>query len=210
MRKHAFEGVTVWCAHKGGNSQNEMNRANQISSQQLAMQQQELGLQQQQLGMVNPSLQQIIANGGMLPQQQAAMTSLAMNSLPQTYGNAVGAINNELVARGVTGGGMAGGGSIARDYGQLYSQMGNQQQNMLENIQIAKGQGLETALNTALGIGGMYGQQATSFGNQGVGALGAGVTAANNADQAQTGFWGSLIGGLAGMGGNVFQGKFGG
>jgi hypothetical protein len=29
------------------------------------------------------------------------------------------------------------------------------------------------------------------------------VTAANNTDQAQTGFWGSLVGGLAGLGGTA-------
>lgn len=205
MRKHNFEGITVWAAHKGGNSQAEMNRANNISSQQLAMQQQQLALQQKQLGMVNPSLQQIIGNGGMLPAQQAAMTSLAMNSLPQTYNNAIGQINQNLVARGISGGNMAGGGGAAQEYGALYSQMGNQQQNMLENIQLAKGQGLENALNTALGIGGMYGSQAMGFGNQGVSALGSGVQAAQNADQNQTGFWGSLIGGLAGVGGSAIS-----
>ena len=197
MRKHDFEGVTVHACHKGGNSQAEMDRANQISQQQLAqqqqqfqmqqqIQQQQLGLQQQQLGMVNPSLQAIIANGGMLPAQQAAMTSNALNQIGAGERQAVGAINQNLVARGITGGQNAGGGAIAQNYAGLEQGLLGQSANALNNIQLAKGQGLESALNTALGIGGLYGQQATALGgqydnqalglgNQGIGALGQGV-----------------------------------
>lgn len=203
MSKQDWMGCTIRVHHKGGNSQSEMQRANQISSQQLGLQQQQLQLQQNQLGMVNPQLQQIIANGGMLPAQQAAMTSNALNQIGAGEQQAVGAINQNLVARGITGGQNAGSGDIARNYGALQQGLLGQTAQSLNDIQIAKGQGLNNALNTALGIGGMYGQQATSFGGQGVSALGAGVQAANNADQAQTGFWGSLIGGLTGLGGNV-------
>lgn len=51
-------------------------------------------------------------------------------------------------------------------------------------------------LGLKLGIGGMFGQNVGTFNSGGINALNAGVTAANNADQASTGFWGSLIGGL--------------
>jgi hypothetical protein len=85
-----------------------------------------------------------------------------------------------------------------------------QQSELLNQIQLAKGQGLMGALQTGLGEAGMFGSQATGFGSQGIGALGQGVTAANNADQASTGFWGSLMGGLAGLGGIGIKGMTGG
>ena len=198
--RDTFLGFTVHVHHKGGNSQQEMKNANQLSQQQLDIMKQQLSMQQNQLGMVNPSLNAIIQNGGMLPAQQSAMTSLAMNSLPQTYNNAIGAINQDLVQRGIAGGGMAGGGGAARDFGQLFSQMGNQQQNMLSNIQLAKGSGLMNALGVGLGEGQMFGNQALGFGQQGTNALGIGQQAAGQADQASTNFWGSVIGALGGLG----------
>ena len=201
MIRHNFEGVTVWCCYKGGNSKQEMQQANQLSQQQLAMQQQQLALQQQQLGMVNPSLQSIIANGGMLPAQQAAMTSAAMAQTGQQEQQAIGSINQNLVARGLTGGQMAGGGGVAQNFAALQQGLLGQQASNLQNIQLAKGQGLNNAIGLGLGEGQMYGGQALGFGQQGVGALGIGTQAAQAADQNQTGFWGSLIGGLAGMGG---------
>jgi len=192
-----------WELCKGDNSQAEMKKADALSQQQIDLQKQQFGLQQTQLGMVNPALQSIIANGGMLPAQEAAMRSSAMAQTGAAGNQAIGAINNALVARGVTGGGNAGSGDIAKNYGALEQGLAGQQASSMQNIQLAKGQGLNNAMNTALGIGGMYGSQATAAGGQAVGALGSGVTAANNADQAQGGFWGSLIGGLAGMGGSL-------
>jgi len=198
--KDIFLGMTVHVHHKGGNSQAEMNQANKISQQQLNLQQQQLQMQQNQLAMVNPSLQQIIANGGMLPAQEAAMRSAALNQVGAGEQQAIGSINQSLVARGLTGGNMAGGGGVGRDFASLQQGLlGNELQG-LQNVQLAKGQGLMGALQTGLGEAGMFGSQALGFGSQGIGALGQGVTAANAADQAQTGFWGSLIGGLAGLG----------
>ena len=118
MKEH-WLGVCVHCHHKGGNSQQEMTRANQLSQQQLALQQQQFGLQQQQLGMVNPVLQQIISAGGMLPAQEAAMRSAAMAQTGAGEQQAIGGINEALQARGITGGGMAGSGDVARNYGAL-------------------------------------------------------------------------------------------
>ena len=198
--RDTFLGMTIHVHHKGGNSQAEMQKANQISQQQLDLQRQQLQMQQNQLAMVNPSLQQIIQNGGMLPAQEAAMRSAALNQTGAGEQQAIGAINQSLVARGLTGGNMAGGGGVGQDFAALQQGLlGNEMQG-LQNIQLAKGQGLMGALQTGLGEAGMYGSQALGFGQQGIGALGQGVTAANAADQAQTGFWGSLIGGLAGLG----------
>lgn len=203
MLKDSFLGATVHVCHKGGNSQAEMARANTISDQQLGLMRQQLSMQQQQLNMVNPSLQAIIQNGGMLPAQQAAMTTQAMQGLGGQYKNLQGQLSQQLQARGITGGDMAGGGDIARSFGSLGAMEAGQQSDLLNQIQLQKGQGLMNALGVGLGEGQMFGQQAMGFGGQGVSALGSGVSAANNADQAQTGFFGSLIGGLAGLGGSA-------
>jgi len=176
-----YGGPVEFC--KGGSSQQEMDRANQLQDQQLQM-------LQNQLNMANPSLNSIIQNGGMTPEQEAAMKSIALNSLPQTYNNAVGQINNALVARGVTGGNMAGGGGIAKGFESLFQQEGKQQSDLLSQIQVDKSQGLNQALSMALGLAPTFNQGATS-------ALQSGVTAAGNVDAAKTGFWGSLMGAIA-------------
>lgn len=199
--KDTFLGFTVHCHHKGGNSQAEMRNADQVEAQRNQLMQQQLQLQQRQLAMVNPSLQAILQNGGMLPAQEAAMRSAAFNEIGAGENQAIGAINQSLVARGITGGGMAGSGDIARNFGALQQGLLGQEAGALQNIQLAKGQNLMNAIGIGLGEGSMFGQQAMGFGGQGIGALNAGVNAANNADQASTGFWGSMIGGLAGLGG---------
>lgn len=203
--RDSFLGCTIHVHHKGGNSQAEEQKANQLSQQQLDIMRSQLAMQQQQLGMVNPSLQAIIANGGMLPAQQAAMTGQAIQGLGQQYQGLYGQLSSALAARGVTGGTNAGGGDIARQFGSLGATEAGQQSELLNQIQLAKGQGLQNAIGLGLGEGQMFGSQALGFGGQGVNALGLGVTAANNADQAQTGFWGSLVGGLAGLGGAAMQ-----
>jgi hypothetical protein len=158
-----------------------------------SLRQQELNLMQQQLQMVNPTIQSIIQNGGMLPQQQAAMTSLALNQLPADFNRAIGDVQNNLMARGITGGGMAGSGDVGRNFGSLYAFEDALKQNALSNIQLAKGQGLNQALGMGLGLTNMFNTGAGS-------ALGHGVTAAGNVDQAQSAFWGSLIGAGASLG----------
>lgn len=203
--RDSFLGFTVQVHHKGGNSQAEMAKANALSEGQLNIMKSQLAMQKQQLGMVNPSLQAIIQNGGMLPAQQAAMTSQSIQGLGQQYQGLYGQLASSLAARGVTGGGMAGGGDIARQFGSLGAQEAGQQSELLNQIQLAKGQGLQSALGLGLGEGGMLGSQAVGFGGQGVSALGIGQQAGQAADQAQTGFWGSLMGGLAGLGGSAMQ-----
>lgn len=196
-----FFGVTVHCHHKGGNSQQEMQKANALSQQQLQLMQSQLAMQQKQLGMVNPSLQAILNNGGMLPAQEAAMRSAALNQVGAGETQAIGNVNNALLARGMTGGQNAGAGGIAANYGALNAMLQNQAATGLQNVEMAKGQGLQSAMGLGLGEGQMFGQQATTFGGQGVNALGIGQQAGQAADQASTAFWGSLVGGLAGLGG---------
>jgi len=203
VSKHAFLGFTIHACHKGGNSQAQVQRANQISDQQLALMRQQLTMQANQLAMVNPSLQAIIQAGGMLPQQEAAMRSQALTGLGNQYKDLTGQLSQQLTARGITGGQFAGGGQIAKSFGELGSLEAGQQSELLNQIQLAKGQGLMGALQTGLGEAGMFGGQASSFGGQGIGALNAGVSAAQAADQASTGFFGSLIGSLAGLGGSA-------
>lgn len=202
MRDH-FLGFTVHVHHKGGNSQQEMQKANALSQQQLNIMQQQLTMQANQLGMVNPTLQSIIQAGGMLPAQEAAMRTQALQGLGQQYSGLEGQIGQQLTARGLTGGQFAGGGGIAQQFGQLGAMEAGQQSELLNQIQLAKGQNLMGALQTGLGEAGMFGSQALGFGGQGVNALGIGQQAGQAADQASTGFWGSLIGGLTGLGGNV-------
>lgn len=197
-RSVPYDGPWELC--KGSNSQSQMKLADQLSAQQNQLMQQQLAMQQNQLSMVNPSLNAIIQNGGMLPAQQAAMTTQAIQGLGQQYQGLEGQLGQQLAARGVTGGQNAGGGDIAKGYGSLMSAEAGQQSNLLNNIQLSKQQGLFQAMGESLGIGGMYGQQATSFGGQAVNALGVGQQAAGQADQASTGFWGSLMGALGGVG----------
>lgn len=180
----SYDGPWELC--KGDASKAEQARADKISDTQLQ-------IMQKQLGMVDPVLQQIIANGGMMPGTQAALTSIAMNSLPAEYQNLTGQLSNQLVQRGVTGGGMAGGGDIARQFGALGSAEAGQQAGLLSNIQLAKEGGLERALGMGLGLTGMFNQG-------GLQALGTGQQAAGQADAASSAFWGSLFGGLSSIG----------
>jgi hypothetical protein len=105
-----------------------------------------------------------------------------------------GNLSQSLVARGITGGQNAGGGALAQSLGSLGAQEAGQQSQLLNQIQLEKGQGLQSALGMSLGEG-------MGLGQQGISALGIGQQAAQAKDQAQTAFWGSLVGGLSGLGG---------
>lgn len=184
----------------GGNSKSEMDQANAVRQQELNTMQQQLAMQMNQINSVNSVLDPIIANGGMSPSQQAAMQSLVLNSLPQQMNNAVGQLNQNLVARGITGGTNAGGGLAAQGFGQLAAMEGALQQQGLSNIQVQKGQQLMQALGAKMGVANMFGNNVSGFNAGGLGALNSGVTAAHNADQAQSGLFGSLIGAGLGLG----------
>jgi len=213
-----WEGDPCYCGPielvKGSHSSAEQSNADQqramennLTQQQLAMQQQQFQMQQKQLDSVNATVDPIIAAGGLAPGVQSALTAQLMNTIPQQFQNVAGNINNSLVARGITGGGMAGSGDIARDFGALGAAQAGMQQQGLTDIQLQKQQGLMQALGLKMGVGGMYGQNMGLFGqgagsfNAGAGtALNAGVQAGYNADQASTSLMGPLLGGLMGMG----------
>lgn len=168
--------------NKGDNSKAQEAISNQIAQQQLNM-------QQNLMNMVSPTIKNIIAGGGMLPGQEATMNAIALNTTAQNYNNLYGKLGQELTARGVTGGQMAGGGDIARQFGALGAQEAGTATQALEGVQTAKMQGLESAL----GMGGGFGMQ---YGNQGISANSTAQGAAKAADDASTGFWGSLFGAL--------------
>lgn len=172
------------CAmNKGDNSKAQEQISNQIAQQQLQM-------QQNVMNTVLPTIKNIIAGGGMLPGQESTMNAIALNTTAQNYNNLYGKLGQELTARGVTGGQEAGGGAIARQFGALGAAEAGQATTALENVQMAKMQGLQSAL----GMGGGFGMQ---YGQQGISANSTAQQAANAADQASTGFWGSLFGAIA-------------
>lgn len=195
VERYLREGRTV-SGGKGGDSQQEQAQANQISQQQLDLQKQQLGMQQTQLNSVNSVADPMIANGGMSQAQEAALNSLALNQSGQQLNQSIGQVGQNLQARGVTGGPFAGGGTAAQNYGGLYAMQNSLTQNSLSNVQLQKAAQLQGLLGLKMGIGSQYGANATSAGNQGVNALGSAVTAAGNADQAQSQFMGSLVGAL--------------
>lgn len=182
-----LERITVpydgpWAECKGGlNAQRERENKQQDMFNSLL---------KEQLAITNPTLKQIIANGGMLPQQEAAMNSLAMNTLPKAYQDLYGSLSNSLVARGVTGGQNAGGGEIARQFGALGAEEASQQANLLSAIQVQKGNQLQSALG--------LGQNPISPFIGGGSSAGSTATQAAQAQaQASSGLWGSLFGALA-------------
>lgn len=162
--------------------------------------QQQLKMQQGQIDMVNPTLQKIISAGGMLPEQQSALVAQLMNGISQTGANTVGQINSALASRGISGGDMAGSGDIARNFGSLGASLAGLQQQGTLDIQQMRAQGLQNAMNTTLGIGGMYGQNVGTFNQGASNALNSGVQAGYNADQASTSLIGPLLGAAAGIG----------
>jgi len=224
-----FEYAGDVAACKGGNSKSEMNQANQLQTQEMQLMQQQLSQLNQKLSpflTANQQLMQntqnvvginnqILANGGLTPQQQQAFTAQAINQATRGYGNAVGQINNALVARGISGGQFgAGGGGIGQQYGQLGAALGGQMQNAIGGINNLKFQSFENALNmnsglfqnsmaNQLNVAKLYGGLTGGFNQGGLGALNAGVIAADNADRAQveqlqawTGLAGNVLGGL--------------
>jgi len=197
---YEYSGTVAEC--KGGHSSSEQQQADKLRTQEFELTQQQLGLQNQVLGGVSSQLNQIIQSGGMSPQQQAALTSLAMNNLPAQYAGLQGQISNQLTARGISGGQFgAGSGDIARQFGALGAMEAGQQQQALSNIQIQKQQQLMQALGMSLGVAGAYGGNVGTFNSGTIGALGAGVNAAQNADTASTSWMGPVFGALGSLGG---------
>jgi hypothetical protein len=108
----------------------------------------------------------------------------------------------------MTGGNNAGAGGVAGSFGALTADLGSLQQQGSTNVQMAKAQGLNNAMNTTLGIGNMYGQNLNTFNSGASSALNSGVTAANNADQASTSWMGPVFGALGSAAGGWANGGF--
>ena len=195
---------------KGSSSKAEQQAADARTASQDALQHEALHMQEKQLSDVNAVADPMIARGGMSAEQEAAMNSLLMNTLPQTFRNTAGQINQSLVARGISGGaGGAGSGDVARDFGQLGAMQGALQQQGLSNIQLQKAAQLQNLLGLKMGIGSQFGGNVGVFGQGASSAMNAGVNAANNADQAQTSWMGPVFGALGSIGSGIGMGGFG-
>jgi len=200
----AYDGVM-----KGGHSAAEQSNADSLRKEEFALMGKQLALQQGQFDAVNAAVNPIIAAGGMSPQQQASETAMFMNNLPAQFRGLEGNINQQLVARGMTGGGMAGSGDVARNFGSLGAmEAGLQQQGML-GIQQQKYQQLMQAVGAKMGVAGMFGNNVGGFNSGTVGSLNAGVNAAQNADASSVSWMGPLFGALGAVGGGGMFGKGG-
>lgn len=209
IERYLREGRTV-SGGKGDHSSQEQSNADQLRQQENNLMQQQLQMQMKQLSGVNAAVDPIIAQGGMSPQQQASETAQMMNNLPAQFQGIQGNINQQLVSRGMTGGGMAGSGDVARNFGSLGAMEAGLQQQGLMGIQQQKYQQLMQAIGAKMGVAGMFGNNVGGFNSGTMGAMNAGVTAANNADQAQTSWLGPMMGALGSLGGAAITGGFGG
>ena len=172
------------CAmNKGDNSKAQEAISNQISQQQI-------GMETTAFNETNPAIKNIIAGGGMLPQQEAALRAQTINQLPQQFNQLYGNLSQQLTARGLTGGQFgAGGGGVAAGYGSLGAAEAGIAQQGEFNIAGMKMQGLESAL-------GLGNQQLGATAQAGTTANSTAQAAGKAADEASTGFWGSLFGAL--------------
>lgn len=205
VESHPYSGAIALC--KGDHSQTEQNNADSQRNMENQLMQQQLQMQQGQLGAVNKVVDPMIANGGLTPQMQAALQANLTNKLGGNYQQMMGNLNQNLVARGLTGGATgAGGGGVGAGFGALYSSLAGQQQQGTFDIANMQNSALLNELGVKMGIGSQYGGNAGMF-NQGAGqALGQGVQAAYNADQAQTSWMGPVFGALGSLGGAAITG----
>jgi len=194
-----YEGPVELC--KGSASAAEQKRADAVNTDQQAKTNQALAQQQGYMKPVDDLTSQIMANGGLTQGMESAMTAQYMNNIPAQFRGVAGNINNQLTARGISGGQMgAGGGDVARQFGALGAAQAGAQQEGFLNTQFAKQQGLQQAMAAKMGLGQLAGQNISGFNQGTMSSLGQGVTAANNKDQAGTALWGSLIGAAGGLG----------
>ena len=174
-----------------GQSQQQMDTNNQIAKQQFAA-------QQQYLQQYNNYVNQLVQGGGYLPGVKSALTSEAINSVPQQYNQIAQQLQTNAASRGISGGGsQPGSGLSTAGLGSLYSAEEQQKSNLLNNI-TSQGQQNVTAgeagiLNAGLGTG-----------NTGANVIGSATSAANQANQ-QSGVLGTIIGGGLGVLGNLVK-----
>lgn len=170
----------------GGKSSQQMNTNNQVAAQQLAM-------QQKQLAQYNDYVNKLIQGGGYLPGVKSALTSQAIQGVPQQYDQISKNLETQLASRGAAGGGsLPGSGLYGRGLGQLYSSEEQNKSGLLNQI-TAGGQA-----NIAAGEGGILNAAGLNS-SVGSSALGGATTAAGNADANAGGLFGSIIGGGLGV-----------
>jgi hypothetical protein len=190
--KDYFLGCVVRVHHKGESAQ-QMATNNQVAQQQLA-------LQQQYLGQYNNYVQQLMQGGGYLPGVKTALTSEAINSVPQQYNQIAQQMMTNLGSRGAAGGGsQPGSGLLGQGLGALYSGEEQQKSNLLNQI-TAQGQ-----QNVAAGETGLLNAAGTTAG-VGSSALGSATSAANTANQS-SGLLGTVLGAGLGALGQGMTGK---
>ena len=193
---------------KGDHSSQEQAAADQQRQMENQMAQQQLALQTKQLNSVNSTVDPMIANGGLTPEMKSALQANLVNKLGSNFQNMMVNLNQNLVARGLTGGTTgAGGGGVAGGFGALYSALAGQQQQGQFDIANMQNSSLMNELGLKLGIGSQFGGNVGLFNQGASSALGSGVTAANNADQAQTSWMGPLFGALGSIGGAALTHK---
>jgi hypothetical protein len=177
-----YDGPWALCK---GQSQQQMNINNQQAQQQFAM-------QQQYLNQYNNYVQQLVQGGGYLPGVRQALTSQAINSVPQNYNQVAQQLQTNAASRGISGGGSQPGSGLATSgLGALYSAEEQQKSNLLNNI-TAQGQQNVTAGEAGILNAGM------GTGSTGANVLGSATSAANQANQ-QSGLLGTIIGGGLGV-----------
>lgn len=183
---HYYQGPWALCK---GEAAQQQKINNQIAAQQFAQ-------QQAYLAKYNDYVQQLIQGGGYLPGVKQALTSEAIQSVPQNYNQVAQQMQTQLGSRGAAGGGnQPGSGLLGRGLGQLYSAEELQKSNLLNNITAGGQQNINAAeggvLNAGLGTGQI-----------GANVTGSATSAANQANQ-QSGLLGTIIGGGLGVLGNV-------
>lgn len=182
--RDSFLGVTVHVHHKGESAQ-QMATNNQVAQQQLA-------LQQQEVSQYNSYIQQLISGGGYLPGVKSALTSQAIQSVPQQYNQIAQQLATSAGSRGISGGGsQPGSGLLTQGLGQLYSAEEQQKSNLLNQITAQGQQNIAQGEGGVLNIAGLGTQGGTS-------ALQSATSAANSANQ-QSGLLGTIIGGGLGV-----------
>lgn len=169
-----------------GEAAQQMKINNQIAQQQLA-------IQQAQLAKYNDYVKQILAGGGYLPGVKQALTSEAIQSVPQNYNQIAQQLMTTLGSRGAAGGGtQPGSGLLGRGLGQLFSSEEATKSNLLNQITAGGQQNITAAEGGVLNAAGLGTQGFTS-------ALGSATSAANQANQGSP-IWGALIGAAGAVG----------
>ena len=176
-----------------GDAKKQMDINNKVSADQLAYMK---AIAQGYLNYQN----KLVANGGYSPGVREALTSTAINQIPQAYAGIARNLQTAAAARGLAGGGaLPGGGGYLAGYGNLLSQEEQARANALNNITQQGQQNIMSAESGSIPLAGAFGQTGAS-------ALGNATSAANASTQASSGLLGSVIGGGLGVLGS-FLGK---